>query len=165
MKPLRKKLRESRLRAHDMMRSWLRPKVQAAGERCRLAARIRLANSWAAKHPKRMAACVVGALAAVFALNIAVDAGGGKSDKAAPDMGTIADIQPVFKGFHAIQSNKDLHQRTLEELAVRGREIRHELDSMIALPRKSHADSVEIVRRYRQLENIVKFMKNEESHD
>lgn len=45
MKSLKKKLRESRLKAHDMMRAWLRPKIQAVGTRYRLAARIRLANS------------------------------------------------------------------------------------------------------------------------
>ena len=163
MKTLRKTLRESRLKAHDMMRAWLRPKIQAVGMRCRLAARVRLASSWAAKHPKRTSACVVGVLAAVLALNLFP---GGKEDKAGnTGMGMIADMEPVFRGFRTIQANKDIHRQTLEELTARGQEIRHELDSMIALPRKSHVDSAGIVKRYRQLENIVRFIKNNGSDD
>lgn len=163
MKSLKKKLRESRLKAHDMMRAWLRPKVQAVGKRYRLAARIRLANSWAAKHPKRTAACTVGVLVAVLVLNVAVDSG--KKEPGSPKTGMIADMQPVFSGFRAIQVNKDIHRQTLEELTAKGQEIRRELDSMIAIPVKSHGDSVNIVRRYRQLENIVKFIKDSGKHD
>ena len=162
MKSLKKTLRESRLKAHDMMRAWLKPKIQAVGTKYRLAARIRLANSWAAKHPKRTAACTVGVLAAVLVLNIALD---GKKEPDIPKTGMIADMQPVFSGFRTIQVNKDIHRRTLEELTAKGQEIRRELDSMIAIPVKSHADSMNIVERYRQLENIVKFIKDSGKHD
>ena len=44
---IRKKLRESRLRTHQQIRAWLQPKLGKAGERLRLAGRIRLANIWA----------------------------------------------------------------------------------------------------------------------
>lgn len=163
MKSLKKTLRESRLKAHGMMRAWLRPKVQAVGKRYHLAARIRLANSWAAKHPKRTAACTVGVLAAVLVLNVLPD--GGEMEPDIPKSGMIADMQPVFSGFRTIQVNKDIHRQTLEELTAKGQKIRRELDSMIALPVKSHGDSVNIVRRYRQLENIVEFIKDSGKHD
>lgn len=163
MKSLKKTLRESRLKAHDMMRTWLRPKVQAVGKRYRLAARIRLANSWAAKHQKRTAACTVGVLAAVLVLNVGPD--GGEKEPDIPKAGMIADMQPVFSGFRTIQVNKDIHRQTLDELTAKGQEIRRELDSMIAIPVKSHGDSVNIVRRYRQLENIVKFINDSGRHD
>ena len=63
-----------------------------------------------------------------------------------------------------IQSNKGLHRATMLELADSGRAIRQELDSLIAMPRKTHGDSLRIVRQYRRLENIVKFINNGE-HD
>ena len=128
---IRKKLRESRLRTHLQIRAWLQPKLGKAGERLRLAGRIRLANIWARKHPKRTFACVTGTL---------------------------------FQGFRTIQSNKGLHRVTMLELADSGRAIRRELDSLIAMPRKTHGDSLRIVRQYRKLENIVKFINNGE-HD
>ena len=74
----------------------------------------------------------------------------------------IASMEPLFQGFRTIQSNKGLHRVTILELADSGRAIRRELDSLIAMPRKSHGDSMRIVRQYRRLENIVKFINNGE---
>lgn len=75
----------------------------------------------------------------------------------------IADMTPLFEGFRTIQANKDMHRSTMLELTAKGQSIREELDSMIALPHKSHADSVLIVRRYRQLEGIVKSLKKNDN--
>lgn len=79
-------------------------------------------------------------------------------------IGVIANMEPLFQGFRTIQSNKGLHRATIQELADSGRAIRRELDSLIAMPRKTHGDSLRIVRQYRRLENIVKFINNGE-HD
>jgi hypothetical protein len=79
-------------------------------------------------------------------------------------IGAIANMEPLFQGFRTIQSNKGLHRATIQELADSGRAIRRELDSLIAMPRKTHGDSLRIVRQYRRLENIVKFINNGE-HD
>lgn len=80
------------------------------------------------------------------------------------DISAIASMEPLFQGFRTIQSNKGLHRATIQELADSGRAIRQELDSLIAMPKKSHGDSLRIVRQYRRLENIVKFINNGE-HD
>lgn len=53
MKSFRKTLQESRLKTHHLIRSWLQPKLGAVGTKYRLAGRIRLANIWARKHPRR----------------------------------------------------------------------------------------------------------------
>lgn len=44
MKSFRKKIQESRLKTHLLVRSWLQPKLGVIGTRYRLSARIRLAN-------------------------------------------------------------------------------------------------------------------------
>ena len=80
-------------------------------------------------------------------------------------IGTITSMEPLFQGFRTIQSNKGLHHATMLELADSGRAIRRELDSLIAMPRKTHGDSLRIVRQYRRLENIVKFINNNGEHD
>ena len=67
---IRKKLRESRLRTHLQIRAWLQPKLGKAGERLRLAGRIRLANIWARKHPKRTFACVTGTLSLLLVCSL-----------------------------------------------------------------------------------------------
>lgn len=158
-----KKLRESRLRTHLQIRAWLQPKLGKAGERLRLVGRIRLANIWARKHPKRTFACVTGVLSLLLVCSLVT--GNDRPDNVdEQDISAIASMEPLFQGFRTIQSNKGLHRATIQELADSGRAIRQELDTLIAMPKKSHGDSLRIVRQYRRLENIVKFINNGE-HD
>ena len=156
MKSIKRSLQESRL--------------GEVGTRFRLAGRIRLANRWARKHPLRTFACVVGSLAFLLAGNIAGDVlltDNRKTDEAVwtgtESFNGIALVEPMFQGFRAIQANKNVHRTTLMELTGRGQELREELDSLIAIPRKSHADSIRIVQRYQQLEHIVQSLKNNDN--
>ncbi len=163
MTSIKKKLRNSRLQTHQAFADWMRPKMAAIGIRWRLAARIRLANTWATKHPKRVFAYVTGTL---FLLLIGSVLSGGR-ETAEPDVGTIAGMGPMFNGFHTIQANKERHRTTLMELVTDGQSIREELDSLIAVPHKTHGDSIRIIKRYKQLEQIVKSLNNneEKNHD
>ena len=69
-------------------------------------------------------------------------------------------LEPVFAGFRTIQANKSIHRSTLTELTQEGQQLREELDSLIAIPRKSHQDSIHIVQSYNRLESIVKSLQN-----
>ena len=161
MKSLRRTLRDSRLRTHNVIRTWLKPKMRAIGTRYRLAARIRMANSWATRHPKRTFIYVVGSLLMVLLGDMMI--AGMRAEMKEPNVNMIANVEPIFNGFRAIQVNKDAHRRTIMELATKGQTVRHELDSMIAIPAKSHEDSIGIIRRYNQLENIVKSLKQNDN--
>lgn len=81
MKSFRKKIQESRLKTHLLVRSWLQPKLGVIGTRYRLAARIRLANRWAAKHPKTTFAGVAGTLLLLLVSTVAIDSGNGKQSE------------------------------------------------------------------------------------
>lgn len=161
MKSLRKSIRDSRLKTHNVIRTWLRPKMGAIGTRCRLAARIRMANNWATKHPKRTFAYVVGSLLMVLLCDIMV--AGMRAEMKEPNVNMIANVEPIFNGFRTIQANKETHRKTILDMTTKGQSIRHELDSMIAIPAKSHEDSIGIIRRYNQLENIVKSLKQNDN--
>ena len=165
MKSLRKILHESRLKTHQQVRAWLQPKMGAIGTKYRLAARIRLANAWAPKHPKRTFAYVTGTLAFVLVGNIWISGANVDSSNELNEanQNPISNMEPLFTGFHTIQANKDIQRNTLMDLVVQGQELREELDSMIAVPHKSRMDSTRIVQRYRQLENIVKSLNNNET--
>ena len=165
MKSFRKTLRESRLRTHQLVRSWLQPKLGAIGIKYRLAGRIRLANIWAKKHPRRTFAYVTGSLLFVLVANIAMDSLFVKSNELNEpnelnELSVIAPVDPMLEGFRAIQANKTVHRGTLMDLTAKGQLLHEELDSLITLPHKTHADSVHIIQSYRQLESIVKSLKN-----
>jgi len=133
----------------------------AIGTRYRLAARIRMANAWAARHPKRTFLYVVGSLLTVLLGDMMV--AGMRAEMKEPNINMIANVEPIFNGFRTIQANKDTHRRTIMELATKGQVVRHELDSMIAIPTKSYEDSIGIIRRYNQLDNIVKSLKQNDN--
>ncbi len=161
MKSLKKTIADSRLKTSNQIRSWLQPKVDAIGKRYRLGARIRIANSWASRHPKRTFGYVVGTLLMVLVGDVMVT--GMRAEMKDPDVNMIANVEPVFNGFRTIQANKDTHRRTILEMTTKGQAIKQELDSLIAIPQKSHADSVGIIRRYGSLENIVKSLKQNDN--
>lgn len=161
MKSLSRTVRDSRLRTHNVIRAWLKPKMGAIGTRYRLAARIRMANGWATRHPKRTFLYVVGTLLTVLLGDMMVS--GMRAEMKEPNVKMIANVEPIFNGFRTIQANKNTHRRTIMELAAKGQVVRHELDSIIAIPAKSHEDSIGIIRRYNQLENIVKSLKQNDN--
>ena len=161
MKGLKKTISDSRLRTSNQIKSWLQPRLGSVGRRYRLGARIRIANRWATKHPKRTFGYVVGTLLMVLLCDVMI--AGMRAEMKEPDVNMIANVEPVFNGFRTIQANKDTHRRTVLEMTSQGQNLKHELDSLIAIPRKSHADSIGIIRRYGQLENLVKTLKNNDN--
>lgn len=163
MKSIRKTIRNSRLATSNQIKAWLQPKMGAIGTRYRLAARIRLANSWATRHPKRTFGYVVGTLLTVLFCDIAIT--GIRAESQMGDVSRIANVEPIFNGFRTIQANKEAHRKTILELTSQGQSIRQELDSMIRIPVKSHADSIGIIKRYNSLENIVKSLKQNNTND
>ena len=161
MKSLKKTISDSRLRTSNQIKSWLQPRLGSVGRRYRLAARIRIANRWATQHPKRTFGYVVGTLLTVLICDVAIT--GMRAEMKEPDVNMIANVEPVFNGFRTIQANKDSHRRTILEMASNGQAIKHELDSLIVLPHKTHTDSIGIIRRYGQLENLVKTLKQNDN--
>lgn len=106
---------------------------------------------------------MAGTLLLLLVSTVAIDSGNGKQSE--PDVSSIAGMEPVFHGFRTIQANKDIHRSVLTDMTVKGQLLRHELDSMIAIPVKSREDSLRIILKYRQLENIVKSIKTMITHD
>lgn len=156
-------MRDSRLRTNDAVTGWLKPRMGAIGTRCRLAARIRMANRWAARHPKRTFGCVIGTLLFILLGDVAIT--GARLESNEPDISTIAQVEPIFSGFRNIQAGKETQRRQLVDMTDKGRRLHRQLDSLIAIPRKSHSDSIEIIRRYRSLEQIVKSLKQYDNNE
>ena len=83
--------------------------------------------------------------------------------KVEPDanvMEGIAKVNPMFQGLQRIQDYKAYQISQVEELTMRGKRLKEELDSLIHIPRKTHDDSLQIVIKYKQLEMIVNNLEN-----
>lgn len=163
MKSLRTKIRSRQLLSSGVVTGWLKPQITAIGTRWRLEARIRIANSWGARHPKRIFGYVVGILLFILLGDMIVT--GLIRESREPDISTIAQIEPVFNGFRNIQAGKEAQRRQLAEMIEKGSQLHRQLDSLIAIPHKSRSDSIEIVRRYRTLERLVKSFKQQDNNE
>ena len=152
-------VRNIRISLRNQIVGWLKPGVGALGRSCRLQGRIRLMNRWSRQHPKRMGCLVIGSLVAVLLSDLFLSAHFA-ANQTAPNQVAIANMDSVFRGLQIIQENKLVQQNTVLSLTDRGRILHRELDSLIALPNKSHQDSMRIIRDYKVLERIVKSLNN-----
>lgn len=154
---LRTVIKNGKAKAHGAISDWLKPKVSSLNKRHRIAARIRLANRWATKNPKKTAAHVVSSLLVMFVMNIIVT--GARLESQEPKLSEIAQVEPIFDGFRRIQANKETHRNRIADLTRQGNELRHDIDSLMSIPSKSHDDSIKIVTRYKQLEQVANTLK------
>lgn len=67
----------------------------------------------------------------------------------------VEPVEPMFIGMQRIQNAKAYQVNQVEEMARKGQILKHELDSLVRMPRKTHDDSLQIVIKYKQLELIV----------
>ena len=115
-------------------------------------------NQWAEKHKKRTIVITIGILTLSLILGSWLTF---SSDSKEPDLfGGMTDVRPDFEGMRRIQRLKSLQVEQTTDLTNRGQRLKHDLDSLIALPVKSHKDSVDIMVKYRQLEIVVDYLDN-----
>lgn len=154
-----KKLKAKRQAMHDSIKGVAQEFCFGIGVKFKLKERIAALNKLASLHPKRTAALTIGALTLSFAVNLMLSTSEPK--ETTPDFGNIADVQPMFEGMQQIQSAKTMGQRIVVGFVDEGQRLRRELDSLVALPIKSHTDSVQIVAKYKRLEKIVDKLKTQ----
>lgn len=120
--------------------------------------KIEHANKWADANKKTVSVVTVGILMLSLVIGSWLtiesrNAGNGM-------LSGLADVKPMFDGMHRIQRVKDLQVEQTLEMTNKGKQLKHELDSLVALPVKSRKDSTDIVVKYKQLELVVKYLDN-----
>ena len=158
MKIFGKKKKDARRKAPKHIRM-MRVGLWKLVKKFHLRERIAIANKWADQHKGRTASFTMGALMIsllVGVLTIFLD-GDGEEE---PNFDGIAIVSPMFNGMRRIQENKTYQASQVEQMTLRGKEIKHELDSLVHIPIKTHDDSVQIIIKYKQLEMIVRNLEN-----
>ena len=70
-------------------------------------------------------------------------------------MQDFAQVQPMFTQLHRIEDMKTVQKNTFVKLGSRVVTLKHEVDSLMAKPNKSHADSVLALAKYEELQTIM----------
>ena len=120
--------------------------------------KIGKANRWADAHKKKVSVITISVLTLSLVVGswLTLTTHFNESDM----LSGMADVKPTFEGMHRIQRVKDLQVEQTVELTNKGKLLKHELDSLVSLPVKSHKDSMYIMVKYKQLEIVVKYLEN-----
>ena len=120
--------------------------------------RIDRMNQWAEKHKKRTVTITSGILTLSLILGSWLTF---SSDSNESELfSDMTDVRPEFEGMRRIQRMKSLQVEQTTDLTNRGQRLKRDLDSLIAIPVKSHKDSVNIMVKYHQLEIVVDYLDN-----
>ena len=120
--------------------------------------RIDRMNQWAEKHKKRTVTITIGILTLSLILGSWLTF---SSDSNESELfSDMTDVRPDFEGMRRIQRMKSLQVEQTTDLTNRGQRLKRDLDSLIAIPVKSHKDSVNIMVKYHQLEIVVDYLDN-----
>ena len=128
-------------------------------KKTRFRERIARANQWAEQHKGRTAAMTIGSLLVMLVIGSLMTF----TEENEPQgnvIDGIAVVNPMFQRLQRIQNNKAYQLSQMESLTMRGKALKHELDSLIRIPLKSHDDSLQIIIKHRQLELIVNNLEN-----
>lgn len=129
--------------------------------------KIEKCNQWASENRKTFFALVVGVLAFSFVTTFITilydltrkDVSTNTQMELSGKTYSIENIQPMMNGLRQIEETKKNEKFEIKELTDKGVLVHKELDSLLAIEDKTHEDSVLIIQDYRQLQNIVNFLK------
>ena len=126
----------------------------------KLREKIDKANQWADKHKKRVSVITISML--MLSLIIGSWLTLTSTYNEADMLSGFTEVKPAFDGIRRIQRLKSMQVDQTVELTNKGQQLKHDLDSLVRLPIKSHQDSVDIMVKYRQLELVVKYLDNKQ---
>uniref|UniRef100_UPI004026A0A9 hypothetical protein n=1 Tax=Prevotella sp. TaxID=59823 RepID=UPI004026A0A9 len=136
--------------------------VRSLSEKLGIREKIAKANQWADRHKKRVSLITIGTLMLSLVVGnwLTLTSTYNEADM----MSGLSDVKPAFDGIRRIQRLKSLQVEQTTDLTNRGQRLKHDLDSLIRLPVKSHKDSMDIMVKYRQLEIVVDYLNNKQKN-
>jgi len=136
--------------------------IKSLTDKLKLKNKIAKANQWADRHKKRVSLITIGTL--MLSLVVGSWLTLTSTYNEADMMSGLSDVKPAFDGIRRIQRLKSLQVEQTTDLTNRGQRLKHDLDSLIRLPVKSHKDSMDIMVKYRQLEIVVDYLNNKQKN-
>lgn len=126
-----------------------------------VSSRIAKLQILAEQHPKRAVAVILGTMAVLSGVTVYSI----YSDLSHPDesellpLNEIAEMNRLFQAKHSAEEFQQHQKEDFRHIILEGRQLRTDLDSLMALSKKSHHDSLEIVRKHKELTYIVHYLE------
>ena len=127
------------------------------GKKYGIGEKIAKANAWADGHRRKTAGILFSVNATIYIVGFLLCmSGNDASGNSIQDpMQDLAQIQPMFSQLHRIEDMKTVQKKTYVQLSNRAVRLKHEVDSLMAMPGKTHQDSVLALQKYDELKTIM----------
>ena len=127
------------------------------GKKYGIGEKIAKANAWADGHRRKTAGILFSVNATIYIVGFLLCMSGNEVDgnSIQDPMQDLAQIQPMFSQLHRIEDMKTVQKHTYVQLSNRAVRLKREVDSLMAMPRKTHQDSVLALQKYDELKMIM----------
>ena len=127
------------------------------GKKYGIGEKIAKANAWADGHRRKTAGILFSVNATIYIVGFLLCmSGNDASGNSIQDpMQDLAQIQPMFSQLHRIEDMKTVQKKTYVQLSNRAVRLKREVDSLMAMPGKTHQDSVLALQKYDELKTIM----------
>lgn len=142
------------------IRAYLEEKVKGWSQNQDISGKIDHLNQLANDNPKHTAALTFSFLC--LCVIIAFGLSFLPSKEELSPFTEIEDISPILQGKQQIEEMKQQQTNGVKSFILQGQLLKKDLDSLVALPHKSHIDSIEILRKHKQLEIIVRHLNEKD---
>ena len=127
------------------------------GKKYGIGEKIAKANAWADGHRRKTAGILFSVNATIYIIGFLLCMSGNEADgnSIQDPMQDLAQIQPMFSQLHRIEDMKTVQKHTYVQLSNRAVRLKREVDSLMAMPGKTHQDSVLALQKYDELKTIM----------
>ena len=126
------------------------------GKKYGIGEKIAKANAWADGHRRKTAGILFSVNTCIYLIGFILCMSGSEVDSSIKDpMQDLAQIQPMFSQLHRIEDMKTVQKKTYVQFSHRAVKLKREVDSLMAMPGKTHQDSVLALQKYDELNTIM----------
>ena len=120
--------------------------------------KIAKANAWADGHRRKTAGILFSVNTCIYLIGFLLCMSGSDAEGSGmikDPMQDLAQVQPIFSQLHRIEDMKTVQKKTYVQLSNRAVTLKREVDSLMAMPGKTHQDSVLALQKYDELKTIM----------
>ena len=127
------------------------------GKKYGIGEKIARANVWADGHRRKTAGILFSVNTCIYLIGFLLCMSGSDADGNGiqDPMQDLAQVQPIFSQLHRIEDMKTVQKKTYVQLSNRAVTLKREVDSLMAMPGKTHQDSVLALQKYDELKTIM----------
>ena len=126
------------------------------GKKYGIGEKVAKANAWADGHRRKTAGILFSVNFCIYLIGFLLCMSEESNSSSIKDpMQDFAQVQPIFSQLHRIQDMKEVEKNTFVKLGDRVVTLKHEVDSLMAKPDMTHADSVLALAKYEELKTLM----------